>query len=205
MPAWGAIATVGLPILAEVGMGIYDRIRNSDLRRVQDDVFNQQIQFNADLQRRARGKFTESELATIKGNAEPQINAVAGNVSARLGASSPAGAALIAQAQQAPINAAMQAATGQYGASMANLAATVKGHLGSMSGDKSFIEDLTAALGAYQRLKSKPDADPDVMNALRLLSGQGYQAPKSGYEKYRSKGYSESMKALESMSRPGWR
>ena len=172
-----------------VGSKIYDHFRTRDLSRLQNEVLNQHAQFNKDLARRARGKFTESELAAIRTAAEPQINAVSANVAARLGPSSPAGIALINQAQQAPILAAQQAATAAYAPSAAALSKTVKERLGQLSGDSAFIGDLKAISEAYKTLEKlvgspkKPTSTPDDSNspedpapqALNMLLGQGYQ------------------------------
>lgn len=154
--------------------GIYDRIANRRLYELQDEVLNQQVQFNKDLQRRSRGKFTESELAMIRRNAEPQLQAASGNIAARLGTSSPAGLALLQQAQQTPINAAMQAATAQYGASLSGLSQTVNQRLGQLSGDSSFLEDLKAVSETYKILKGLGDDDSDdsvVSGAVDTLFG----------------------------------
>ena len=164
-----------------VGSKIYDHFRTRDLSRLQNEVLNQHAQFNKDLARRARGKFTESELAAIRTAAEPQINAVSANVAARLGPSSPAGIALINQAQQA--------ATTAYAPSAAALSKAVKERLGQLSGDSAFIGDLKAISEAYKTLEKlvgspkKPTGTPDDSNspedpapqALNMLLGQGYQ------------------------------
>ena len=164
-------ATAGLILGgAQVALGIYDRLANRDLYRIQKEVLEQRVQFNNDLQRRSRGRFTESELAMIKANAEPQVNLAAGNVSARLGTSSPAGVALINEAQQAPINAAMQAAAGQYGGSLEGLSKTVNERLGALKSNLSFLNDLQAILKSYIELKKaekdlkspEKDSDSDI-------------------------------------------
>ena len=138
---------------SQVGQGIYNRLANRDLHKIQKEVLDRQIQYNNDLQRRSRGKFTEAELAAIKANAEPRINAIAGDVSARLGASSPAAVALINRARQAPINAAMQAAAGQYGESLANLSKSVTERQGELKSDLSFLDDLKTILLNYIELR----------------------------------------------------
>ena len=174
-----------------VGSKIYDHFRTRDLNRLQNEVLNQHAQFNKDLARRARGKFTDAELASIRTAAEPQINAAAANVAARLGVSSPAGVALISQAQQAPILAAQQAATAAYAPSLTALSKAVKEQLGQLSGDKSFVGDLKAISEAYKILKElggtsnkqsgKVPNNPSGAlgnleeTALDMLIGQGYQ------------------------------
>ena len=177
--------------LANLGLGIYDRIANRDLYRLQQEVLNQQVQFNRDLQRRSRGKFTEAELAMIRQNAGPQMQAASGNIAARLGPSSPAGLALLQQAQQAPINAAMQAATSQYGASLSGLSKTVNDRLKNLSGDSSFMEDLASIiknLAYLKKIGQNPDDETtngavdtlfggsDAQAILDSLPGEGYIA-----------------------------
>ena len=157
----GTLALIGAGTgLAQVGLGIYDRIANRRLYQLQEEILDQQAQFNKDLQRRSRGKFTDSELAMIRQNAEPQLQAASGNIAARLGPSSPAGLALLQQAQQAPINAAMGAATAQYGTSLSGLSQAVNQRLGQLSGDSSFMDDLAAILKNYMYLK-KIGQNPD--------------------------------------------
>lgn len=157
----GTLALIGAGTgLAQVGLGIYDRIANRRLYQLQEEILDQQAQFNKDLQRRSRGKFTDSELAMIRQNAESQLQAASGNIAARLGPSSPAGLALLQQAQQAPINAAMQAATAQYGTSLSGLSQAVNQRLGQLSGDSSFMDDLAAILKNYMYLK-KMGQNPD--------------------------------------------
>ena len=177
--------------LANVGLGIYDRIANRDLYRLQQEVLDQQVQFNQDLARRSRGKFTASELAAIRQNAEPQLQAASGNIAARLGPSSPAGIALLQQAQQAPINTAMGAATAQYGSSLSGLSQTVNQRLGQLSGDSSFLDDLGSILKNLVYLKKtgqNPDDETtrgavdtlfggsDAQAILDSLPGEGYIA-----------------------------
>ncbi len=177
--------------LANIGLGIYDRIANRDLYRLQKEVLDQQVQFNQDLARRSRGKFTASELAVIRQNAEPQLQAASGNIAARLGPSSPAGLALLQQAQGAPINAAMGAATAQYGSSLSGLSQTVNQRLGQLSGDSSFLDDLGSILKNLVYLKKtgqNPDdettrgavdtlfGESDAQAILDSLPGEGYIA-----------------------------
>ena len=187
MPLLETVTAIGT--LYGIGSNLYDRFSSKHLRKIQDEVLDQHRQYNTDLQRRARGKFTESELAVIRAAAEPQMNAVSANVAARLGPSSPAGIALINQAQQAPILAAQQAASTAYAPSLKALSETVSKRLGQLSGDKSFVGDLKAILEAYKTLEklvgspkepaSTPgdsnDSEDPVPQALSKLIGQGYQ------------------------------
>lgn len=166
--------------LGGTALNIFDRLATSDLRRIENEVFNQQISWHNDLQRRARGKFTDSELEQIKADSAAGVNQVAANVAARLGSSSPAGVQLISQAQQAPITAAMQTAQSQYGASLANLGAATNARLGAMAGDVSFVEDLQGVISGIAELRSlgvDVDSDPDLNLGLDEIIGgygQGY-------------------------------
>lgn len=187
MPLLETMTAIGT--LYGIGSNIYDRFSSKHLRKIQDEVLDQHRQYNTDLQRRARGKFTESELAAIRTAAEPQINAVSANVAARLGPSSPAGIALINQAQQAPILAAQQAATAAYSPSLTALSTALKDRLGQLSGDKAFIGDLQEIFKLYESLKglekttngkptnseSKKTPGSTDEQALNMLLGQGYQ------------------------------
>ena len=187
MPILETVTAIGT--LYGIGSNLYDRFSSKHLRKIQDEVLDQHRQYNTDLQRRARGKFTESELAAIRAAAEPQMNAVSANVAARLGPSSPAGIALINQARQAPILAEQQAASQAYASSLKALSETVSQRLGQLSGDKSFVGDLKAILEAYKTLEKlvgspkEPASTPDTPNssedpapqALNKLIGQGYQ------------------------------
>ncbi|MDE0298627.1 MAG: hypothetical protein OXN17_08350 [Candidatus Poribacteria bacterium] len=192
------LALAGISAGNKILGGIYDRITNRRLYELQDEVLNQQMQFNRDLQRRSRGRFTGAELAMIRQNAEPQLQAASGNIAARLGTSSPAGIALLQQAQQAPINAAMGAATAQYGASLSELSRTLNQRLGQLAGDSSFMDDLGSILKNYMYLKKigqNPDDEttrgavdtltrsaPNLHAAWERLknSGSGYQPRQAG-------------------------
>lgn len=187
------LALAGISAGGKILGGIYDRITNRRLYELQDEVLNQQVQFNQDLARRSRGKFTGAELAMIRQNAEPQLQAASGNIAARLGPSSPAGIALLQQAQQAPINAAMQAATAQYGSSLSALSKTVNQRLGQLSRDSSFMDDLGSILKNYIYLKKigqNPD-DETTRGAVDTLTGSApnvtaawerIKNPGSGYQ-----------------------
>ena len=92
------------------GLKLYDYISNADQRRIAKEVFEEQAVFQKDLLRRARGKWTESELREIERMNQPALTALSGNLSARLGPSSGITADLLNQAQQRTIFNAQQQA-----------------------------------------------------------------------------------------------
>ena len=155
----------------------YDYFTNRKLRELQEEVLDQQVQFNNDLARRARGKFTSAEIAQIRRDSAPQVNAVAGNIAARGLGTSPAGAALVNQAIQAPFTAVQQAAVSTYPGSLASLSGTIDNRLASLSNDRFFNDALKTISENYKVLKGfeGPDKDPNVATAVNQLSGgQGY-------------------------------
>ena len=101
------------------GLKVYDYIQNADQRRIQNEVMTESAAFNKDLLRRARGKFTDAELSQIQQANAPALQAVSGNVSARLGAGSPLAASLTNQAQQQTVFNAQQHATRAHSACVA--------------------------------------------------------------------------------------
>ena len=187
-PITTGLILAGISVGSKVAGDLYHKLTNRDLYDLQKQVFERQKQHISDLQRRSRGKFTNAELAAIRANAEPQVNAVSANVAARLGVSSPAGVALVNQAQQAPILAAQQAATAAYSPALTALSGALKDRLGQLSGDKSFLGDLAAISETYKTLKNleknsngrTPNNPPKALGnpeetALNKLIGQGYQ------------------------------
>ena len=155
----------------------YDYFTNRRLRELQEEVLDQQVQFNNDLARRARGKFTSTEIAQIRRDAAPQINAVAGNVAARGLGTSPAGAALVNEAIQAPFAAAQQAASSAYPGSLTALSGRIDNRLASFTNDRFFSDALKTISDNYKVLQGfeGPNKDPNVAAAVNQLSGgQGY-------------------------------
>lgn len=154
------------------GVNMIDRYLNhletKDLQAAQNRTLDQMTQFNNDLLRRARGKFTDAEIAQIKRNAEPMVNAVAGNVAAR-GLTGAAGASIVADAQQQPFYAAQSAATQAVPGSLQNLMNIVNQNLAMVQGDDSLAKEFGGLVQSYATLKGL-NAIPSDFNA----PGQGY-------------------------------
>ena len=163
------IATATLLKLAGVGAGlnILDRflthVQTRGLRRLQSQTLDQMTTFNNDLLRRARGKFTDAEIAQIRRNNEPMVNAVAGNVAARGLGSSAAGASVITEAQQRPFFAAQDAATQAVPGSLQNLMSLVNQNLSMFAGDEGVAQEFGGLIQSYMTLKG-----------LGGMPGQGY-------------------------------
>ena len=63
--AWPAVIAAGAAAVG-AGLQVYDYIQNADMRRIENEVMSESAAFNKDLLRRARGKFTNAELAQIQ-------------------------------------------------------------------------------------------------------------------------------------------
>lgn len=149
------------------GAKLWDYLASKETRELQNQTLQQMTEFNNDLLRRARGKFTEAEIAQIKRNAEPSINAVAGNVAAR-GLTGPAGAAIVADAQQKPFFAAQDAATKAVPGSLQNLMGIVNQHLAMFEGDDDIAKEFGELIKSYTTLKGLNAIPPGG------TPGQGY-------------------------------
>lgn len=161
-----------------------------DLRKLQQDLLNEQVQYKDDLARRSRGKFTDSELQMIRMGAAPQLNALSGSVAARLGSGSPAGAQIVAGAQQAPVNAAMMRAQGEYGAALSGLSAQAAQMIGGMGSDRGFAEDVGGLIAAFQDDRAHGDgSDPVAEMALDSLIGMDYSPGALFQRSSRGQGY----------------
>lgn len=159
------------------GLSIIDRFINHvetrELRALQNQTLDQMTQFNNDLLRRARGKFTDAEIAQIKQNAEPAVNAVAGNVAAR-GLTGPAGAAIVGEAQQRPFLNAQNAAAQAVPGSLQNLMAIINQNLAMFQGDDSLAKEFGGLVQSYAMLKG-----------LNTIPGdEGTATPGQGYEEF---------------------
>lgn len=166
--AWLAANPQTIPLIATGVGSIYETVFPDKAKQIQLEVLEDQKNFRRMLSRQARGIFTSAEHETLARGAEPVVNRVAGNVAARGLGSSPAGAQIIARAQQEPFIAAQQGAqaalpaANQQSFQMASLLAT----------DDSFYEDLGATvqnLVTLAELGDAPDTDPDVNNAIGML------------------------------------
>ena len=94
--------------LAQTGYSLWKHINPDRRTELVNDVLTSQTQFRDILARQAYGNFTAAERQQIQAAAEPQVNQIAGNVAARGLGTSGAGAQIIAQAQQAPLQHAQQ-------------------------------------------------------------------------------------------------
>ena len=147
---------IGSAVLG-TGLKYWDYIQNRDLRKIQNEVFMERATWNKDLLRRARGKFTDSELADIARQNQPALTQLSGNVSARLGPSSGVAADILSQAQQQTLfNAQNQAAS---------LAGGVGATGGGGSGQPqspSFLASIAQIAATMQSMRADPNDDIDL-------------------------------------------
>ncbi len=168
------ISTAALAKLVGVGAGlsVLDKflslMQTKDIRRIQSRTLDQMVTFNNDLMRRARGKHTKAEMAQLKRNAEPYVNAVAGNVSARGFGNSPAGVRQITEAQQAPFLASQNAATQAIPGSLQSLMSVINQNLAQLGGDEGIANEFAGLVQSYATLRG--------LNAMPNpnATGQGY-------------------------------
>ena len=152
-----------IPIGATIASSLKNLIAPSRQRKLQMDVLDSQTGFRDQLARNAFGNFTAAERQQIQAAAEPQVNQVAANVASRGLGGSGAGAQVIAQAQQAPIQQAQQNALQALPGANAALAQ-------SLMHDNSFFEDLTAISKGLQFLAdNKIDVD-DITPTLEIVT-----------------------------------
>ena len=71
---------------------------DDEAKKLQEEVLRERIQFAKGLRRRAEGGFTASESQNLLANAQPRLNQIAANVSARGLGQSGAGAQVLSQA-----------------------------------------------------------------------------------------------------------
>ena len=167
--------TTSALISAGIGAGVsavqklWSHYSSRDIRKLQSRTLNQMEMFNNDLLRRARGKFTDAEIAQIKRNAEPYVNAVAGNVAARGLGGSAAGASVVAEAQQRPFFAAQSAATQAVPGSLQNLMNIVNQNLGMFQGDEGIAKEFAGLIQSYSLLKGL-----NTPTETTTPPGQGY-------------------------------
>lgn len=94
--------------LFQVGNTLWQHLTPDRARQLQMDVLQSQTQFRDRLARQAFGNFTAAERQQIAAANQPQVNQIAANVASRGLGGSCAGAQIIAQAQQAPLQFAQQ-------------------------------------------------------------------------------------------------
>ena len=172
------LKTVGVAAGSAVVEGIFDRFSNRELKELRDEVLNQQVAFTNDLARKSRGKYTEAEIRAIEEAAEPQLNAIAGDVASRGLAFSGAGASVLADARQQLFSSHQAAATVAYPQALLALSQTVNTRLGTLSRDRSVVDDLRGILKDYLYVKGRadktgvdPDTDVGANSALSIIFG----------------------------------
>lgn len=168
------------PLLTSATSSLYRFIRPDRQRELQKDVLESQTQFRDMLARQAFGNFTAAERQAIAAAAEPQVNQVAANVSARGLGTSGAGAQIITQAQQRPFEVAQQQA--MQALSGAN--ATLLQGSQYLLDDNSFFDDIVAIAKLLRERHLKNDTTDqitqDAANTLTTaVMGQGYMPPET--------------------------
>lgn len=164
------------PIIGSaIAGGVYDLVNPNQQREILQRVLQDSAAYQRGVLRQSRGKFTAREREQIRRNSEQQVNAVAGNVAQRGLGSSPAGAAIVAQAQQAPFFAAQQAAHAAVPAAtgtVAQLAQQMSGNrqfhqvLGSIGKSLSFLRESEA-----YSARGQEDPDTLVRKVIEILTG----------------------------------
>ena len=153
-----------LNLLPSAARGIHSLIAPDRQTQIFTDVLAAQTEFRNMLARRAIGRFTPAEAQEIEAGGEKQVNAVAGNVASRGLGSSPAGAAVIADAQGQVYSQARREAMSAlpaYDNLIAQQARTL------MASDNSFNEDLSAIV---RLLQQEFDEDPKARTDTDFIS-----------------------------------
>ena len=166
--AWLAANPQAIPYIATAAGTVYESLFPDKSKQLQLEVLEDQKNFRKMLSRQARGIFSAPEREAIVRGAEPVVNRVAGNVAARGLGSSPAGAQIVARAQQEPFVAAQQGA--QAALPAANLQSFQMASL--LSHDDSFYEDLGATVQNFltlAELGEDPETDIEMAGALDTL------------------------------------
>lgn len=182
------LAAAGVTVGGNVLETVLDRWLNANFYRLRDQILQQRIEYNAELQRRARGKFTDRELMAIRMASEPYINQVAEDVDARGLGLSAAGLAEVNRARYRPITFAQQQAASEYAGSLEGLDRATAAR---MPQDTSIGDDLMAIAKSYAYLQGKNkdmtqlDRDAGEVFGKGQAAGkkksQGYQAPDSHF------------------------
>ena len=166
--AWIAANPKSIPFIAGGVGALYETLFPNKAKEIQLQVLEDQKSFRRLLSRQARGVFSGAERENIARAAEPMVNQVAGNVAARGLGSSPAGAQIVARAQQEPYHAIQQGA--QAALPAANLQSFQMASL--LVTDDSFYEDLGATVQNFltlSELGDDPDTDPDISSAMKTM------------------------------------
>ena len=142
-------------------------------------VLQSQIDFRDQIARRAFGRLTPRDHQQLQMQAEPQVNAIAGNVASRGLGSSPAGAAIVGDAQAQAYSQARQEALQALPMYDQNLMRT----FATLRTDNSFNEDIdTTAQLLYDLLnKKKQNNEPmPTMDSTMAWLAQFLALAKSG-------------------------
>ena len=156
MPDPATIA-LGVTTALSVGKSVFDYFSNSKLREIQNETLDLRRQYVGDLQRRARGRFTDTELQEIRMQSQPYLTQVSGNVASRGLGQSPAGARVVGEAQARPFQQARQesqTALTQLGPALAGLDQAIAGRM--PQGDPQFGQLLSQIASKYVQLSQSP-------------------------------------------------
>ena len=167
---WGPLAVnAGLTGIS----ALYGAISPNRGRELQDEVVEGYRQLRQTAQRQARGQFTPNEREQMRANAQPQLQAVAGSVASRGLGSSPAGAAITAQAEQAVFSNAQRLAAQQE---MVVNREAFNAATYMAQRDDGFFESLQRLSSAYAQIRAMggqmdPQIDAAVRESLGLTDG----------------------------------
>lgn len=171
--------------VAQVGNSLYRHINPDRRTELINDTLNSQTQFRDMLARQAFGNFTAAERQQIQAANEPQVNQVAANVSSRGLGTSGAGAQIITQAQQAPLQFAQQNAMQALPGANQNLLAssqylakndTVGQLLSSLQGKLALLNDDQEVALTFTDLFNELMGVQPTTEETSETSGQGYQS-----------------------------
>ena len=123
--------------------------------QIYEKVLQSQIDYRNTLLQRAYGHFTPADVQDIQRSAEPAVNAIAQGVAARGLGTSPAGAQIIAEAQQRPFTQAQQQAQAQ----LPQWDMMIMQNAQALMGDPSFFSDIDSIV---QLLIEEFDEDPET-------------------------------------------
>ena len=148
---------------------LYSAINPNRAMELQNEVLEGYRQLRQDTARQARGQFTPAEGEQLRAAAQPELQRVSGTVASRGLGTSPAGAQILADAEQSVFSRAQQMATMQQHV-VNREAFSVASSLANR--DESFIEDLAGTARAIQRLRAMgAEPDPQAVGALESAFG----------------------------------
>lgn len=178
LPA-GLIAAAKNPVVQTVGLagvgGLYNLISPDKQKQIMRGVLDDVALHQKGELRRSRGQFTAQEREQIMRQSEPQVNQVAANVASRGLGTSPAGAQIVAGAQQAPFQYAQQ----QAAESVPRTAQLLMNLSRGMSGNQQFHQLLGSISQSLQYMRESdayggPGQEPNnptIIKAMQWLTG----------------------------------